>query len=297
MNEQRDRLDVTIKQVFAKMKKVDTKSTGCLDDELLAAYLEGGLTEQEREKLEYHLVHCEKCTDALILSSQVEGSYQPTEQAFSTKKTLRRVKDLVEPRETPSLWERVSSWFFAFRPVPVMVAASVILMVVTLGIYNLKAPLRPSPGTPSSITLGIIARRPSDILTRDTTPHYREVEIEDGGVLHSGDRFRIKFELREEAYVYLLFSDSQGNLTRLFPERDAALPVKVEPFKTYVVPERDGWFGLDESTGQETFYLVAFPEAIGDIDQKIDQLRRMGMNEIGKILPGAKFQPFSLRHE
>jgi anti-sigma factor RsiW len=33
----------------------------CPSDETLAAYLDGALTEEEREKIEEHLVDCTKC--------------------------------------------------------------------------------------------------------------------------------------------------------------------------------------------------------------------------------------------
>ena len=174
---------------------------------------------------------------------------------------------------------------------------SVILVAVTFGIYNLRRPSGRSPELPPSIMFNIIARMPSEMVTRGTTPDFREVEIQDGGVLRSGDMFRIKFELQEEAYVYLLSLDSLGNLTRLFPEKDTGFHVKVKLDQTYIVPEKDGWFRLDHNTGQEAFYLLASSEAIGNIDQRIDQLKKLGIDKITKILPGVKIQSFSFRHE
>jgi len=293
MDEQADRLDLVIKQVFERMKKLSPKPAVCPGDELLAAYLTGRLTQKERQRIEEHLVLCEKCTETLISFSQVESLYQSTEKNFTTEEMVKRAKGLVKPREKQALWEKVSSWFPVFRPVPVMVAASILLAVVVFGIYNLY---KPSLEMPPSVKFHIIARMPSEILIRGTALDYKEIEIQDGGELHSGDMFRIKFELQEEAYVYLLSLDSLGNITKLFPERDTAFPVKFKPYKTNIFPEKEKWLRLDKNTGQEALYLLASPEAIRNIDQRIDQLRKSGIDNITKIFPGVKIQPFSFRH-
>lgn len=297
MNDQRDHLDLVIKQVYTKMKKMTPKPGTCPDDELLAAYLEGSLTEEEKEGIEEHLVLCEKCTENIISFSEVESSYEFAEDTFATQEMVKRVKDLVKPMGTPALWEKFFSWFTLFRPVPVMVAVSVILVVVAFGIYNLRKPSGPSPEMPSSIIFNIVARMSSEPLTRGKAPGYREVDVKDGGVLHSGDMFRVKFELQEEAYVYLLALDSLGNIARIFPKKDTATPVKIQPHETYVIPKDDEWLRLDENTGQETLYLLASTQPIKNIDQKINQLKKSGIDKTTEIFPGVKIQSFSFRHE
>ena len=293
MDTKRDRLDVVIKQVFSRMTKLSPKPAVCPDEELLGAYLEGSLTQEERSRIEEHLVICSRCTESLILLSQLEGSYTPAQESFVTEEMVERIKGLVQPPQKPALWEKVSSWLPGFRPVPIMVAASVILAVVIFGIYNLY-----SPHGPSLVTSSIrIVRLPSEIGTRGTTPDHKEVEIQDGGVLHSGDEFRITFELQEEAYVYLLSLDSLGNLTKLFPEKDTGLHIKVKPHKTYIFPEQKRRFRLDDNTGQETLYLLASPEVIRDVDQRINQLQKSGIDKITKIFPGVKIQVFGFKHE
>jgi hypothetical protein len=294
MDEQVDRLDLVIKQVFDRMKKLNTKPAACPADEILAAYLTGSLTQKERQRIEEHLVLCEKCTETLISFSQTESSYQPTDKTFTTEKMVKKAKGLIKPREKQALWEKVSAWFPVFRPVPILVAASILLAVVVFGIYNLY---EPSLEMPPSVKLHIIARMPSEILIRGTTPDYREIEIQDGGELHSGDMFRIKFELQEEAYVYLLSLDSLGNITKLFPETDTGLPVKFKPHETNIFPEKEKWLRLDKNTGQEALYLLASPEVIRNIDQRIDLLRKSGIDNITKIFLGVKIQSFSFRHK
>jgi len=150
---------------------------------------------------------------------------------------------------------------------------------------------------PFSIRLNIIARMPSEIQTRGTAPKYVEVGIVDGGALNSGDLFRINFQLQEEAYVYLLSSDSQGNLTKLYPEKDMGLPVKLEPQKLYFFPTGDEWLQLDNNTGQEKIYLLASPDPIKGIDIKIDLLKKSGIDNIANIFSGIKIQSFNFKHE
>lgn len=297
MNNKKDHLDLVIKQVFARMKKLSPKPAKCPDDELLSAYLEGSLGRKETDRIEEHLILCEKCTDNLILVSQAETTYESVEESFPTREMVKRAKALVKVRDTSALWERMSSWFFGLRPVPVMVATSVILVAVTFGVYNLRRPSGPSPELPPSIMFNIIARMPSEIAIRGTVPDYREIEVQDGGVLRSGEMFRVKFEPQKEAYVYLLSLDSLGNLTKLFPDKDAGPPVKVKPHQTYIIPENDDWFRLDDNTGQETLYLLVSSKAIEDIDPRIDQLKNSGIDKITKIFPGVKIQSFGFRHE
>lgn len=292
MDQNRDHLDSVIKQVFVRMKKLRPKPSACPDDELFAAYLEGALAEDERKQIEDHLVVCKKCTDNLISFAEVESRDQPGEEIFVTKKMVKQTKGLVKPHVPLDLWERVSSWFSVFRPIPAMVTVSA-LLVVAVGLYNLYAPDSPSP----VISLNIIARISSGIPIRGTTPDYKEVEVQDGGELQSGDMFRIKFELEEEAYVYLLSLDTLGNLSKVLPAEDTGVPIKMKAHQTYIVPEDDGWFRLDDNTGQETLYLLASSEAIEDIDQRFDQLRKSGIDKITKIFPGAKIQSFSFMHE
>ncbi len=285
-NEQRDRLDMVIKKVFARMKNLTPAPEVCSDEETLAAYLTGDLTQEEKEKTEEHLAICSLCTDNLMSLSEAENS----QETFATSQMVKRAKNLVRPKKTPPLWKRISLWFPVPRPVPVMAAASFILVVAFFGIYNLYIP---SDKGSLPISLSLIAR--TEI--RGTTDDYRELEIKDGGALQSGDMFRIRFELDEGAYVYLLSRDSQGNLSRLFPDKDAGFPPKFIPNKTHIIPEKERWLRLDENTGQETLYLLTSSEIIRGIDQKISQLKRSGIDKIAEIFSGVKIESITFRHE
>jgi hypothetical protein len=297
MKEERDHLDLVIKQVSSRIKKLNPKPTVCPDEELLAAYLENSLTQDETDGIEEHLFLCDECADTLISFSETESMGYAKRESNATDGMIKRAKDLVKPQEMPTLWEMVSDWFTVLRPVPVMATAFVFLVIAVLGIYKLQMSDDSLKNMPLSIRINIIARMPSEIQTRGTDQEYVEVGIVDGGVLKSGDLFRINFQLQEKAFVYLLSLDSQRNLTKLYPDKDMELPVKFESKKSYSFPSGDEWLKLDKSTGQEKIYLLASPNPIEDIDIKIDQLKASGINNIANIFPGIKIQSFNFKHE
>ena len=86
--------------------------------------------------------------------------------------------------------------------------------------------------------------------------------LTDGGVLHSGDYYKIIFTPVEDSYVYIFQVDSANKLFRLFPIQgfnnvtvNHRNPVKAG--QTYYIPSKHQSFELDEQTGPETLYFVA----------------------------------------
>jgi len=286
-----DKLDLTIKQLFTRMKKQNPESSSCPNDEILVAYREGVLGQDEIESIENHLSTCNRCTDNLIAFSQAQSSYSTEVRNHATKDMIKGAKNLVRSQEISDFWEKLSSWFTVFKPIPVMVAASVFLVFVIFGIYS-----QIDMEAPTSIKLNIIARMGSDITTRGSD-QYKEKEIQDGGVLHSGDMIKIKFRVDKEVFVYLISLDSKANITKVYPLSDTDPPRKVSPDSIYLFPEKDNWLRLDDNTGQETLYLLASPSPIEDIDQGIEQLKESGVDKITKVFPGVEIQTFSFRHE
>jgi len=294
MNEHRDHLDSVLKQVFTSMKKLNPKPSVCPDDELLAAYHEGNLTQEERERVEEHLVVCNRCTESLISFAEVGNSYETTKEAFTTKEMVKKAQGLVKAPEKPPLREIISSWFSGFKPAPSMALATIVMAVVVFGIYYSNMP---SPEIGPFARLNIIARVPSGILIRGKTPDYKDIEVQNGEILHSGDMFRVRFALDEEAYVYLLSQNSLGNITKVFPGKDAEEHIKLKPHEAYVIPKEKEWFKLDDKVGKEALYLLSSSGAIENIDRKIDQLKTVGINKIAEVFSNVKIQSLSFRHE
>ncbi len=294
MNEQKDRLDSVIKQVYTKMKKTSDRPVVCPEEELLGAFFEGSLTEEKRNKIEEHLVYCDKCTEILLSFPDMERSDFAAEDAFINKKMVKRAKDLVKQKESPSFLEKLSSWFPIFKPVPMMAFTSAFLAVIVAGIFFLQSPHDPSSEIPLAMKFGLMKR----MEVRGTTPSDNWIDIQENGSLRSGDSFRIKFELQEESYVYLVYLDSLGNLTKIFPKDDLTPPTKFKPQKAYVIPEnKDQYWRLDDNIGHETVYLIASSEVIENFDRITDQLKKAGVHNITKAIPGVSAQAFSFIHE
>ena len=293
MSEHKDRLDLLIKQVFQKMKKQGPKPAVCPDEELLAAYRNGSLEEEEKERIEEHLAFCSKCADSLISFAEAESSYSSKEETYSTDKMLKRAQALIKPKERASLWDRISPWLTPLRLKPAMVMATVVLVVVVYGLLRMQTP---SPEKPLPVRLSFIARIPPQDLTRGTSGEYKEVEVQNGGVLHSEDLFKIRFKPQEEVYVYLLSMDSLGNLKVLSPAQHTGTLLKFKSDETYEFPEKNKWFELDQNTGQETIYLITTQTPIETIDKKIDELQKSGINNINEIFPNARIQSFRFEH-
>ena len=129
MTQKKDRLDLIIKQVFEEMRNNISQPAVCPDDEILGAYIEGSLSEKERDRTEEHLALCRKCAENIVAISEIESSPSYSEETYASPNMVRKAKDLIKPKETDSILKRLSSWFTAFTPMPAMATAAVILLV------------------------------------------------------------------------------------------------------------------------------------------------------------------------
>ena len=297
MTQKKDRLDLIIKQVFEKMRNDIPQPAICPDDEILGAYIENSLSEKERDRTEEHLALCRKCAENIVAISEIESSPPYSEETYASPNMVRMAKGLIKPNETDGILKRLSSWITDFRPIPVIAAAAVILFVGITVLYQVQTSDDPSLKTPVSIKLTLLARTSSGITIRGETPHYKEVEVKDGGILRSGDMFKVKFKLKNEAYVYVLSLDSLGNLAKLFPDRDGKVGTKFKPNEPHTIPVKDKWLRLDDNTGQETVYLIASPKAIENIEKRIATVKKPEPDQISGMFPGARIESIGFRHE
>jgi hypothetical protein len=296
MSTQIDKLDATIKNVFSKYKKLNTKPSKCPDDELLVAYFEGKLSQNEIERIEEHLVVCKKCTENLLCFLEAESSYHPTKETLLTNKMVNRAKALVKPKKPVSILGIVSFWLPAFRPVPALVFASCFLAVIIFSLHYIQF-----TETPLSARLGIIVKpsmstggngTPSIEVPVDLGKDNEDVEIEHGEVLNPGDKYRIIFKLTKEAYVYLVRLDRKGNLTLVFQEDI----LNIKPDKNYSFPKTGKWLQVDKYRRHEKFFLIVSQEVIEDIDLKIEELNETGIAKIKSIFLQAKIKSFRVMH-
>jgi serine/threonine-protein kinase PpkA len=95
--------------------------------------------------------------------------------------------------------------------------------------------------------------------------------LQDGGALHSGDHYRIRFVPERNGFVYIFQIDSGGAVYRLFPidggEGQPAVNVNpVQAGVVYFVPSEDRAFQLDDQVGQEQIHVLAFPDRKADLE-------------------------------
>lgn len=87
----------------------------------------------------------------------------------------------------------------------------------------------------------------------------------DGGVLHSGDYYQIRFTPEQDGYAYIFQIDSSGQIYLLFPSQGGDVPQvsNVNPVQAgvgYFLPAADEAFQLDEQVGHEQIRFLVFKQ-------------------------------------
>jgi hypothetical protein len=107
---------------------------------------------------------------------------------------------------------------------------------------------------------------------QETARGYEVFELEESGVLRSGDGFKLSVEANRRAFVTLLILDSAGKASVLFPSDDLPSGQAVAPGQRVEIPPDDAWFFLDEQTGVETLYVLASVEPLGRLEPFLAEL-------------------------
>lgn len=110
-------------------------------------------------------------------------------------------------------------------------------------------------------------------------------ELRDGSVMRSGDALKIMFKTHENCYVYIFQTDSSGEPYALFPmERFRGKQVgnsnPVQAGVRYYVPGQSTSFELDDVTGMETIYFLAYRVKDPDLEAAYQALEAKQRNEI-----------------
>lgn len=90
-------------------------------------------------------------------------------------------------------------------------------------------------------------------ITRDTT-------------LSSGDQVKMIVKLTRHCFVYLIYEAPGGEITLRFPYTLEQFSTDYKVGKNYYIPKGRPWFQLDEKTGKETFYLLASPTRLTELE-------------------------------
>ena len=276
--------DKLIKQAFKKMQKSRSHGGKCPDECDFCQFLEGLMEEEKRALMEKHLLSCPACSDYVVSLHKVmnfpEGEKMPEIPAAEIEKACNLVEVKKKSvREKPGMLQAIRE-FFSFnwitQPIPVMVkscaaALAVVLVLTTAYLYQQQ-------NTPLGIRLEVVGRG-SEVTTRGTAPELSGEVIKEGGVLYSKDYCRVNFELSRDAFAYVFYYDSSGELHQLYPDPAIVTPKKVKRGKTHSLPEEDAWFQLDDHSGTETVFMVASAKPISNLGELYQAAQGLNRDE------------------
>ncbi len=276
----------SLRQAFMKDKENIVDECPMADQ--TSAYAFGELGPEESGKVKDHLKTCRYCLDLYmdIRMAEEDAKNEKAEVLPGLKSAIDRGK-----KPAASFLQKIGaaiSDFFGegFSLKPVVAFATVILMILG-GIYVWDESGL-TPDTPYAIKIMLHGR--TQIGFRGGQPEYNEFQVEPGGQMKSGDYFRFQTKIDNDAYVYVVFQDSSGNIESL--EKGYTTGEK-----GFFLPDGSKWYHLDKNTGTEKLYLLASKNKIEDFGKRIEDLKSSGIETIGKVFPKATIQSFSFKHE
>ena len=100
-------------------------------------------------------------------------------------------------------------------------------------------------------------------------------KIRSDHIFRTGDRFRVAFMSKFNAFVYLFArGDSESNYTRLFPHSQIEASNLVRPNFEVRIPDQGGWLALDERAGVERLVMVVSNRAQPDLEEIGEEVER-----------------------
>ena len=272
----------------AFMKEKDNMPEDCPMADKIPEYAFGELDSEEERKVREHIKTCRYCLDMymdirLAEEDAEKTKDEPVEVLPGLQKAIDKGK---EPQVSlmDKIREAMSDFFgqgFGFRPVT---ALATVALLVFVGIYVFQ---NITPNDPYAIHLMLQGRTQTGL--RGGQPEYKEFQVEPGGVLNSGDYFRFQVKIDADAYVYVVFRDSSGEIQ----SQEFGF---VAEQTDLMLPDETNWFRLDETVGTESLYLLASRKQIDDFDRRIEELKNQGVQSIGKVFPDATIKSFSFEH-
>jgi len=98
-----NKLEQLIKIVYRKYKGTRLKTQDLIhpDEESMACFLEGKLSQEELEQIKLHLISCERCAEVFA----IQAGLGVIEDRPISPDLIARVKDLVKQQDQPSILE------------------------------------------------------------------------------------------------------------------------------------------------------------------------------------------------
>jgi hypothetical protein len=245
-------------------------------NKMLYDYVLGWTGDIDDKNIMEHIGLCSACNKEVLEIMKIEEELEDESIDWANKQPL-----------TERLKSFISSIIFpkdSIFPKRLAVAATGCLVVI-LAVYFFNDQVTTSPSMAISIKLGVISSIGEEEITRSESD---QVEIKKGGVLKSGDRFKINFSIDKDAYVYVLSRDSLGKVSKLFFEQ-------VSIHKKYSIPNE--WYHLDDNIGKETIYIIASHKPIDDINSFVKILESSEIVNVSNFFPEASIEEFYFEHK
>lgn len=97
--------------------------------------------------------------------------------------------------------------------------------------------------------------------------------VREHSVLKAGDKLKMMIELKKTCFVYVVYRNTRGEISLLFPNAQEHGPAATAVARKYFIPRQDAWFELDDHAGTETFYLIASDRQLTQLEYLIEQYR------------------------
>jgi len=100
------------------------------------------------------------------------------------------------------------------------------------------------------------------------------INVQRDTTLYTGDSFKMLIQPLSKCYVYVMFQDSRGGMTLLFPYSSNEIGSSVSTDVSYTMPRGRLWYSLDSNTGRETFYIIASGERLAELEKLLLNLKK-----------------------
>ena len=276
----------SLKQAF--MKDKDNISDECPMADQISEFAFGELGHQVSKEAEEHLKSCRSCLDLFM---DIRMAEDDAVQIKNEKvEVLPGLKRAIEKGKRPSvsIWQKISEMFseffsagFTLKPIATF---ATVAMVMILGFYMMQGG---TDKTPYAIEIMMQGR--TKVGYRAGQPEYKEFQVDPGGIMSSGDYFRFQATIDNDAFIYVVFQDSSRSIH--FMEKSY-----INKGTELFLPDGNKWYHLDDNTGIERLYLLASKNQIDDFSNRIDKLKKDGIEAIEKVFPDATVKGFSFEH-
>jgi len=109
------------------------------------------------------------------------------------------------------------------------------------------------------------------------------INIQRDTVLYTGDSFKMLIQPLSHCYIYVMFQDSRGGMTLLFPYSSQEIGTSVSTDVSYTMPRGRLWYSLDSNTGRETFYIIASGERLSALEKLLVSLKKQDEQTAKKV--------------